>query len=260
MLRKTAKSVLRALGFQLTRLEGGCQTVGDMGAFLKHLPAMGFTPQSLLDIGANAGWWTRLAKSAFPNARALLVEPQPEMRSALDSLCKELSDCTWAEVAVGSGQGTSVQTIWDDLQGSSFLPSLDPQLLATGRQRPVSMTTIDTLLHERDFPTPDLVKLDIQGYEIEALRGAQRLMGTTELFVMECSLFAFMPGMPTLREVICFMGERGYEPYDFPGFLRRPYDRALGQVDVAFARRDGFLRRSSCWDTESQIGIDGHKT
>jgi hypothetical protein len=63
----------------------------------------------------------------------------------------------------------------------------------------------------------------------------------------EVSLFHFFPQTPILRDVIHFMGERGYEVYDIPGFLRRPFDGALGQVDLAFAKRDGFFRQSVEW-------------
>jgi predicted PolB exonuclease-like 3'-5' exonuclease len=53
---------------------------------------------------------------------------------------------------------------------------------------------------------------------------------------MEVSLFSFenVPNMPIMREVIEFMGEREYEIYDIPGYLRRPSDGALGQVDSRF--------------------------
>lgn len=66
---------------------------------------------------------------------------------------------------------------------------------------------------------------------------------------MEVSLFSFddVPGMPIFREVIDFMGEKGYELYDIPGYLRRPVDGALGQVDLAFVKRAGILCQSNKW-------------
>lgn len=105
----------------------------------------------------------------------------------------------------------------------------------------------DSLLSSRNLSVPDLVKLDIQGFELEALQGAISLFGHTEIFVMEVSLFSFddVPGMPILREVVDFMGARGYEAYDITEFARRPFDGALGQVDFAFTKREGFLRQSN---------------
>src|SRR6266436_4167158 len=83
---------------------------------------------------------------------------------------------------------------------------------------------------------PDLVKLDVQGFELEALKGATQLFGRTEVFIMET---------PVFHEVVQFMADRGYLTYDFPGFLRRPRDGALGQCGVCFVRENSPLRESS---------------
>jgi hypothetical protein len=49
------------------------------------------------------------------------------------------------------------------------------------------------------------------------------------------------------------MGEKGYEIYDITEYLRRPYDGALGQIDIAFAKADGTLRNISRWAKESPL-------
>jgi len=102
-----------------------------------------------------------------------------------------------------------------------------------------------------------LVKLDIQGFELEALAGASSLYGETEVFIMETSLFAFLPNNPTTLDCMVFMQEKGYALYDITDFLRRPYDGALGQVDLAFVKEDGYLRRSLEWSKPdpSEIGL-----
>jgi hypothetical protein len=91
------------------------------------------------------------------------------------------------------------------------------------------------------------VKLDIQGFELEALSGAQTTFGRTEVFILETSLFGFLPGQPVTREVISFMFDRGYELYDITDYLRRPYDGALAQVDLAFVKADGRFRTETKW-------------
>ncbi|HRK75356.1 MAG TPA: FkbM family methyltransferase, partial [Rhodothermales bacterium] len=104
------------------------------------------------------------------------------------------------------------------------------------------------LLSERPHFVPDLVKMDIQGFEVEALKGAESIFGKTELFILETSLFRFLgKNQPITHDIISFMHEKGYEIYDITEFLRRPSDGALGQVDIAFARTDGFLRRTKTW-------------
>lgn len=221
--------------------------IGSYRSFLEDVRAREFSPELVLDVGANQGLWTTMAKDIWPDANFLLIEPQVEMKKHLDDLCSSSENVAWIEAGAGAEQGKLALTMGEDLTQSTFLPYLDKELLRKGQQREISMITIDSLLASRKLGAPDLVKLDVQGFELEVLRGADSLIGSTELFVMEVSLFPFMPGMPVLREVIEFMGERGYEVYDIAGYLRRPLDGALGQIDLAFARSGGLLRRSSEW-------------
>lgn len=255
-MKTFVKKILHSIGYDLVSLEKSENIAGsnkrpicNFTAFLEDIRARNFNPKLILDVGANRGDWTRMAKAVFPKASFLLIEPQVEMRQSLNALCSKFENISWIEAGAGSKEGKLVQTIWDDLAGSSFLPHVDENLLRSGKQREVEIVTIDSLLSSRNLTIPDLVKLDIQGFEIEALRGANSLFGKTELFIMEVSLFAFadVPGVPIFREVVEFMSERGYEIYDIPGYLRRPFDGALGQVDLTFAKREGMLRQSNQW-------------
>lgn len=244
------QSVLRRFGYQINKLP--CRLppirrpVGDMRCFLEDVAARGFEPRAILDVGANQGDWSRLAAAIFPSASFVLIEPQDEMRGPLEQFCREFPKARRVEGGAGAREGELILTVSEDLQGSSFLPEENAPSTTGKKRRGVKIVTIDSLYDGKvDFP--DLVKLDIQGFELEALKGAQGLFGRTELFILEVSLYEFMPGCPLFSEVVRFMAERGYEVYDLPGFLRRPFDAALGQADIAFVRRDGFLRASDVW-------------
>ena len=253
-MKKLIKKLIGLTGFELHRsikeeFSRGTagRPVGKMDFVLGDMRARGLNPKFILDIGANSGSWTRMAKKIFPEAGFLMVEPQPEKRAVLDSLCSEYEDVSWVEAGAGATGGALIQTIWEDLAGSSFLPEVRQEFLASGKQREVKIITIDSLLRDKSVKIPELVKLDIQGFELEALRGAESLFGKTEVFILETSLYRFMNGQPLIREVISFMADRDYEIYDFAGFLRRPLDGALGQADVVFVRSKGMLRQSNRW-------------
>lgn len=252
-MNKKIKSLLHSFGVEIRRCDpdqrpgSPHRPVGEMRLFLEDIRARGFVPRGFIDVGANHGGWTRAALQVFPDAHGIMIEPQNEMVSPLEALCRERPTISLIKAGAGSESGQLLQTIWEDLAGSSFLPPEDSALKDKGRQRLTPIVTIDSVLASHHQFHPDLVKLDIQGFELKALAGATSVFGKAEMFILEVSLFEFMSGQPTVREVITFMGDRGYEVYDVPGFLRRPFDGALGQMDIAFARKSGFFRSTNNW-------------
>ena len=118
--------------------------------------------------------------------------------------------------------------------------------------RKVSVETLDGLAGQgKIVEAPDLAKLDVQGFELEVLKGATKALRGTSMFILEVSLFEFWKGQPILAEVVAFMDQHGYVLYDVPGVYRRRLDGALGQVDFAFVPRSSSLRVSNMWDPPS---------
>jgi FkbM family methyltransferase len=252
-MKQAVKKFFQYLGYEISRLESPSpgssgHIVGNMRLLLEDLRSRGFVPLSILDVGANQAEWSRMAKSIFPKANCFLIEPQVEMKLFLEKFCEDFPGSAWFLAGAGAAPSHLTQTIWDDLAGSSFLPGESEELKRLGKQRIVQIITIDSLLDNKEITMPQLVKLDVQGFELEVLRGGQKLFGHTEVFILEISLFKFIEKMPIFHEVISFMSERGYLAYDFPGFLRRPYDGALAQVDICFAKHDGMLRTTNRWE------------
>ena len=104
------------------------------------------------------------------------------------------------------------------------------------------MSTLDDLV-AAEVNSPMLLKLDVQGYELEVLRGARKILAEAEVVVIECSLIQYNDGAPLFAEVVSFMSERGFLVYDFCGHMRRESDGALFQIDVIFARENSTLRK-----------------
>ncbi len=177
-----------------------------MKKLLEDLKVRGVNCKHVLDVGAHMGFWSQMAKGVYPGARFCLIEPQFEVETALKEFCETSINSVYVIAGAGSVSGKKVLTISDDLSGASFMPKEDEVLKDAGKQRIIDIVTIDEVIKNMNFEIPDLAKFDVQGYELEALKGAGSLFGKTEVFIMEVSLFSFGGdlGFPVFDEVIAF--------------------------------------------------------
>ena len=104
-------------------------------------------------------------------------------------------------------------------------------------------TTLDALFGGRVRPADRaLLKLDIEGHEIEALRGAADLLGAVEVIVSEVLFFDVNgAGRPLFGEVMTFLEARGFQLFDFASLSSRRRDQRLWLGDALFVRRDSAL-------------------
>jgi FkbM family methyltransferase len=225
---------------------GSADAETEMDAFLGHLVRKGFRPRAILDVGSAKGYWSeRTQWLYFPDADYYMIDPLDESQGHLRELAGRSPQFRPLQLAIGSGPGELDINVAPDGDGSSILAASVAG--ASGSRRVVPVETLDRLLEDGRIAAADLVKIDVQGFEIEVLRGATKLFGRTDVFVVEVNLFRFMPGCPLAHEVVGFMAERGYRLYDLAGTLRRPYEGDLGQVDLVFVRNDSSLVASDRW-------------
>jgi FkbM family methyltransferase len=258
-VKDLVKALFGAAGLEVRRRarqpEPGAsgRPVGDLLALMEDLRARGFAPASIVDIGANRGDWSAAVSSVFPDAAYFLFEPVAQFDPMLESFVARHPRSRFWRAAVGSSEGVvemdmiftqdGKPTTGSTLQAARHDPAYRVQ------KTPVQVVTLDGLLASGGFPAPpDLVKIDVEGYEKDVLSGARQLLGRTEVFILECSLYRFWGTNLVFRETLALMQEYGYELYDFAGFNRRPRDGALGQTDAVFVRRESRLRRETPWD------------
>jgi glycine cleavage system regulatory protein len=97
-----------------------------------------------------------------------------------------------------------------------------------------SLSALDELLGP-DAPRVDFMKLDVQGYELEILRGAARAMEQAQAVYLEVSLVPVNDGCPLFNEVMQFMDAKGFRLLDFCSQTRRK-DGVLWQTDLMFVK------------------------
>ena len=104
------------------------------------------------------------------------------------------------------------------------------------------MTTLDSLLSEFNLQGPLLLKLDVQGFELEVLRGSRIALDFAEFVLLEVSTLNYNRGAPLVAEVLDFMNQRGFVLFDIADLGRKSNDQVLFQMDVLFAKKDSKIR------------------
>jgi hypothetical protein len=112
---------------------------------------------------------------------------------------------------------------------------------------------LDDIAQERDLVGPFVVKVDVEGAELDVMSGALELLRATELVLLEVSLFEFIPGAPQFHDVVSWMHGHGFVVADLFDAHNRLLDGALARMDVAFVQEDGRFRQSHSYGTSEQL-------
>jgi FkbM family methyltransferase len=217
--------------------------VPDTGACLAHLKRCGFSPNAAIDVGAYSGEWTSTLRRLFPRTRVLMIEPQEVKTEELQMLCSCNSGLDLATVLLGPEVGERVGFYESDT-ASSVLQDANH---VCGPSKFLPMTTLDLLTAEKKFPPPDLIKLDVQGYEMEVLEGASQTLKSAQVVLMEVNLIPIYKDAPLVHETVRYMSDKDFRVYDVGTFFRRPFDNALWQMDIVFVRSSSPLIASNRW-------------
>jgi FkbM family methyltransferase len=237
-----------AAGFDVRRIRPTTPGRASMAGGLAQLAAMGFEPRTVIDAGvANA---TAELYETFKNASIFLIEPLVEFEPFLRRICGTYK-AQYALAAAGPEAGAATIHVHPDKFGSSLLKEVEGGA-TDGIARSVPVITIDEECAKRRLSGPYLIKVDVQGAELQVLAGATRTLGETEAVVLEVSLFGFLIGGPQLFDIVQWMKQRGFVVYDIFGGHYRPLDGALAQVDMIFVREDGRFRSSHAYATPEQ--------
>jgi FkbM family methyltransferase len=242
------RPVLARLGLELRRTTGGGprRTLAEV---LAHVRGLGLEPGTVVDVGV--AWGTPDLYDAFPGARLLLVEPLTEYEDALRRIAAQRS-AEYVLAAAGASAGTTEIVVHRVPTLSSPLGERGGDVPDAATRRTVSAVRLDEVVAERGLPAPYVVKVDVEGAELQVLEGAGGMLGDAELILLEASLFPFWDGAPVLADVIAWMRGRGFAVYDVYGGHLRPLDGALAQLDVAFVREAGPFRARSEYATAEQ--------
>jgi FkbM family methyltransferase len=240
-LKKKAKGLLRRSRFAAEAFLKGPQplpkrklTVGrSMQEIMEYFSEVGFRPGTVIDVGFNTG--TDGLYGVFADCAYLAVDPLQESEPFLKAQKAKTPRFSYFLAAAGPTEGELEMGVSECFGGSSaFLKDKLPT-------RKVPMLSLDHMARQIGAQGPYLIKVDVQGAELDVLRGAKQILDETEVLILETRLCPFK-GAPEIADVVSFLKKNGFSLFEVFNPLYRPGDGAMGQLDVVAVRTEGFFR------------------
>lgn len=180
---------------------------------LHYMKSCGHEPKVIYDIGACVLHWTNEAVRVWPEAEFVVFEAMPESEPIFQA-----AGLTY-NIGVLSDEDGKELTFYQNTDhpgGNSYYkenvavnPEADAYFNET-HARKVKARTVDALVAERNLPLPDLIKMDVQGAELDVLKGAANTLQHAKDLILELQKVEYNKGAPLRDGVIEYLNSIGF--------------------------------------------------
>jgi FkbM family methyltransferase len=200
----------------------------------------GLNPSVIYDIGANVGDWTREMLIHFPNANYQLFEANADNKSHIQEYNhhilllgdKEEENIPFYKIVNGYNTGDSMY-----LEVSSAFQNNNYTLQYLKKQR------LDTYIQQNNLPFPELVKIDVQGAELDVLKGMDSIIENVKHFIIEVSLHRWNKDAPMIEDIIAYMYNHSFYFVDIvDNHMINGYNF---QIDILFSHKSTNFRKEN---------------
>lgn len=208
-----------------------------VAAGIEHLAVLRHIESStVIDIGANRGQFALAAQRSFPEAHIFSFEPLLGPAVIFRKVFAGMPKLVLYQAAIGpeSGEATIHLSRRDD--SSSLLPithlqdRLFPGTAEAGTAK-IKVGPLASFVTASQIQPPALLKLDVQGFELQALEGCAELLDQFTYVYVECSFKELYAGQALADEVIAWLRQRNFR---LSGIYNVHYDRAGQAIQSDF--------------------------
>lgn len=196
--------------------------------------------KTIIDIGANRGQFALVARHCLPEVTIISFEPLPGPAEIFRRVLSCDAAVQLHEAAIGpvsencsmhlSARDDSSSLLPISTLQSEIFPGTDEVGTVTVHVAPLS-----EFVSEDEIQGSALLKLDVQGFEMEALLGCESLLSKFDWVYCECSFVELYSGQKLASDIIEWLAGRGFR---IKGMYNPSYDRdgRAIQADFLFSR------------------------
>jgi FkbM family methyltransferase len=181
--------------------------------YLKNL-SNSTQPRVIYDIGACVLHWTTEAKDIWPESKFIAFEAMDES----EFLFKE-NNMDYAICVLSDTDGKTVDFYQNTIHpgGNSYYKEnheINPNSIHyfnDSHRRTKVTATLDSIVKQKKFPLPDLIKMDVQGAEMDVIKGARGCLAYCKDLILELQVVEYNKGAPLRQDVIEYLKTLGFE-------------------------------------------------
>ena len=203
---------------------------------LRFYKSKGINFKNVLDIGACNGSWSLLVKSIFPGVNILMLEANNDKEHIL----KKIGNYKIALLSSEANKEVNYyKSLSDDASGNSiYLENTNYKFIPEKR-----ITTTLKLIVPKDV-NYDLIKMDVQGSELDIIKGGLDIIKKTKFLLLELQIFEYNKDAPMLSEVLTYLKNINFDLVDVFDLLYSS-SGSLIQIDGFFVNRDFYDKKNS---------------
>lgn len=203
---------------------------------------------TVVDVGAHVGATATRVLGLWPRARVHAFEPSPEPAERLREIARSEPRLTAWPNAVGDAEGEiELRVNENSLFTSTRRPTENGRLyygrwVRECRTVSVPLVRLDAWAEREGIERVDVLKVDVQGAELDVLRGAGRLLDTVRYVVCEAPFVAEYEGSATFSDIDLFLRSRGFGFHQLHEVYSKGPEEQTSVGDALWARNDELAR------------------
>ena len=238
ILKEKINNLFRKFGYQLIKVPYSDRKI--RSGHYKWLQDLGI--KTVFDIGANEGQFIDIILRLIPQVQVYSFEPLKELFLKLSKKFNGNKNVKLFNLAIGN-KNSLVNFYSNEFSpSSSFLEISDLHIDAFPHTKNVNtieveMKTLDEMMSQCESKEKVLLKIDVQGYELLVLEGAERFICDVDIIIVESSYYELYKDQPLFEKIYQFLNIRGFKYF---GNLEQIYDERDGKIlqsDSIFIKR-----------------------
>ena len=242
MLKKLVKKFISLSGFQVSRSQPVSATSHKF--FDSHVNPLEWLKEykiaTIIDVGANEGQFAEKIIGVFPTAQVHCFEPLEPVFNKLQQHFKANKNITLYNCGLGEKNEEKIIHSNEYSPSSSMLEMLD--LHKTSFDFAVAAEPVKIILKRLDdvlekIPVkPMLLKIDVQGYEMQVLKGGENILQLADIVILETTFVPLYKEQPLFADIYTYMVAKGFSYAGNIEQLLSPKNNQILQADAVFIK------------------------